>query len=89
MHADYAIRAARAGKHVVVEKPLAVSEDQALAMIDAARSANVFLMTVYRLHNEPGTVAALEHIRANAIGRPLFFQSTFSFQTPSANRMPR
>ncbi len=85
MHADYAIRAARAGKHVLVEKPLASSEGEALAMIAAARSANVFLMTAYRLHNEPGTVAALEHIRANAIGRPLFFQSVFSFQTATGN----
>jgi predicted dehydrogenase len=85
MHADFAIRAARAGKHILVEKPLAASEDEALAMIAAARSANVFLMTAYRLHNEPGTVAALEHIRANAIGRPLFFQSVFSFQTALGN----
>jgi predicted dehydrogenase len=85
MHADYAIRAACAGKHVMVEKPLAVNEDEALAMIAAARSANVFLMTAYRLHNEPGTVAALEHIRANAIGLPLFFQSIFSFQTAIGN----
>jgi predicted dehydrogenase len=85
MHADYAIRAARAGKHILVEKPLALSEDEALAMIAAARSANVFLMTAYRLHNEPGTVAVLEHIRANAIGRPLFFQSVFSFQTVMGN----
>jgi predicted dehydrogenase len=85
MHADYAIRAARAGKHLLVEKPLAVSEAEALAMIAAARSANVFLMTAYRLHNEPGTVAVLEHIRANAIGRPLFFQSVFSFQTSLGN----
>jgi predicted dehydrogenase len=85
MHADYAIRAARAGKHVMVEKPLAVSEDEALAMIAAARRANVFLMTAYRLHHEPGTVAVLEHIRANAIGRPLFFQSVFSFQTSPGN----
>ena len=54
-------------------------------MIAAARSANVFLMTAYRLHNEPGTVAVLEHIRANAIGRPLLFQSVFSFQTTLGN----
>ena len=85
MHADYAIRAARAGKHVMVEKPLAVSEDEALAMIAAARTANVFLMTAYRLHNEPGTIAVLEHIRANAIGRPLLFQALFSFQTAPGN----
>lgn len=85
MHADYAIRAARAGKHVMVEKPLAINEDEARAMIAAARSANVFLMTAYRLHHEPGTVAVLEHIRAGAIGRPLFFQSVFSFQTSEGN----
>jgi predicted dehydrogenase len=85
MHADYAIRAARAGKHVMVEKPLAKTEDEALAMIAAARDANVFLMTAYRLHNEPGTVGVLEQIRAGAIGRPLFFQSVFSFQIPAGN----
>jgi predicted dehydrogenase len=85
MHADYAIRAARAGKHILVEKPLATTEAEALAMIAAARSANVFLMTAYRLHHEPGTVAVLEHIRADAIGRPLFFQSMFSFQTELGN----
>src|SRR5260370_16419516 len=69
----------------MVEKPLAVNEVEALAMIAAARSANVFLMTAYRLHHEPGTVAVLEHIRAGAIGRPLFFQSVFSFQTVIGN----
>ena len=85
LHADYAIRAAQAGKHVLVEKPLATSEQEAVAMIAAARDADVFLMTAYRLHNEPGTVAVLEHIRNNAIGRPLFFQSVFSFQTALGN----
>ena len=89
MHADYAIRAARAGKHVLVEKPLAKSEDEALAMIEAARAANVFLMTAYRLHHEPGTVGVLEHIRANAIGRPLLFQSVFSFQASLENHRLR
>jgi predicted dehydrogenase len=66
-----------------------VSDDEGLAMIAAARSANVFLMTAYRLHHEPGTVAVLEHIRANAIGRPLFFQSVFSFQTSPENHRLR
>lgn len=54
-------------------------------MIAAAREAGVFLMTAYRLYNEPGTVAVLEQIRNNAIGRPLFFQSVFSFQAPPGN----
>ena len=85
LHAHYAVRAARAGKHVLVEKPLATSEQDALAMIAAAREAGVFLMTAYRLHNEPGTVAVLERIRNDAIGRPLFFQSVFSFQAAQGN----
>ena len=85
MHADYSIRAARAGKHILVEKPLAANEAEALAIIAAAREADVLLMTAYRLHNEPGTVAVLDHIRAGAIGRPQVFQSLFSFQTVVGN----
>ncbi len=85
MHADYAIRAARAGKHVMVEKPLARTLGEAEAMIAAAEAAGVFLMTAYRLHNEPGTLALLEKIRQGAIGRPVLFQSVFGFQSDPGN----
>ena len=85
MHADYAIRAAKAGKHVMVEKPLAVSVAEAEAMIAAAKTAGVFLMTAYRLHNEPGTLAVLDHITKGDIGTPLIFQSIFSFQMAPGN----
>ena len=85
MHANYAIRAARAGKHIMVEKPLAVSVAESEAMIAAADAAGVFLMTAYRLHNEPATLAVLEHIRRGDIGTPLIFQSIFSFQMPPGN----
>lgn len=85
MHADYAIRAAQAGKHIMVEKPLAVSEAEGEAMIAAADAAGVFLMTAYRLHNEPGTLAVLDHIRQGDIGQPLIFQSLFSFQMAAGN----
>jgi predicted dehydrogenase len=85
MHADYAIRAARAGKHVMVEKPLANSVAEAESMIAAARDGGVFLMTAYRLHNEPGTLAALDRIHSGAIGTPLIFQSVFSFQSKLGN----
>jgi predicted dehydrogenase len=54
-------------------------------MIAAAREAGVFLMTAYRLHNEPGPLAVLEHIRNGTIGRPFFFQSVFSFQAAQGN----
>jgi predicted dehydrogenase len=85
MHADYAIRAARAGKHIMVEKPLAVSVQEAEAMIAAAEAAGVFLMTAYRLHHEPGTLAVLDHIAKGSIGTPLIFQSLFSFQSALGN----
>lgn len=85
MHADYTIRAARAGKHILVEKPLATTEAECEAMIAAAEEAGVFLMTAYRLHVEPGTVALLEEIRAGAIGDPRLFTSTFSFQSATGN----
>lgn len=89
LHADYAIRAARAGKHALVEKPLAVSEAESLAMILAAAEAGTFLMTAYRLHNEPGTVAALDHIRSGTIGDPRLFISSFSFQSAQVNHRLR
>ncbi len=89
LHADYAIRAARAGKHVLVEKPLATTEAEALAMIEAAEQAGVFLMTAYRLHNEPGTLAVLDHIAKGSIGVPLNFQSVFSFQMAAGNHRLR
>jgi predicted dehydrogenase len=85
MHADFTIRALRAGKHAMVEKPLATTVAECEAMIAAARDAGVLLMTAYRLHNEPGTVAVLEKIRSGAIGQPLFFQSVFSFQAEGGN----
>jgi predicted dehydrogenase len=85
MHADYAIRAARAGKHIMVEKPLSVSAEEGEAMIAAAEEAGVFLMTAYRLHHEPGTLAVLDHIHKGSIGTPLIFQSVFSFQMAPGN----
>ncbi len=51
MHAEYTIQAAKAGKHILVEKPLAVSLQEGKAMIEAAEENSVYLMTAYRLHS--------------------------------------
>ena len=85
MHADYAIRAMKAGKHAMVEKPLAVSIAESEAMIAAAKENGVFLMTAYRLHSEPGTVKVLDLIRSGEIGEPRLFISTFTFQSAAGN----
>ncbi|MES2915060.1 MAG: Gfo/Idh/MocA family oxidoreductase [Pseudomonadota bacterium] len=85
MHADYTIRALRAGKHVMVEKPLATSLAEGEAMVVAARESGAFLMTAYRLHNEPGTHGMIEAVQSGQIGEPVFFTSTFGFQSQLGN----
>src|SRR6185436_12552196 len=60
MHRDYAERAARAGVHVLCEKPIAMSLKDASAMVRTCYRADVKLMTAYRLQLEPATLAAIE-----------------------------
>jgi predicted dehydrogenase len=53
MHKEYVIRAAQAGKHVICEKPMAISVEECDAMIDACKSAGKMLSIGYRLHFDP------------------------------------
>ena len=85
LHADYAIRAAKAGVHALVEKPLAVTAAECEAMIAATGKAGVKLMTAYRLHTEPGTLEAIDIIRRGEIGEPRLFSSVFSFPVAAGN----
>jgi predicted dehydrogenase len=85
LHAEYAIRAAKAGKHVLVEKPLAVTSAECQSIIDAARENNVYLMTAYRLHMEPGTLDLLERIQSGEIGEPRLFSAVFSAMIDDKN----
>ena len=50
-------------------------------MIAASQATGALLMTAYRLHNEPGTIAALKAIRAGKIGTPVHFTSAFAVQS--------
>ncbi len=77
MHCDYAARAARAGVHVLVEKPMAVTEEECERMTRAAREAGVKLMVAYRLHFERANLEAGEIARCGRIGEPRLFTSTF------------
>lgn len=88
-HADFAIRAAKAGIHALVEKPLATTAAECEAMIAAAKASGVKLMTAYRLHTEPGTIAAIEMIRNGDIGEPRIFSSVFSFPVAAGNHRLR
>jgi predicted dehydrogenase len=77
MHAEYAIRAARAGVHVLCEKPMAVTVDECERMIDACRENRVKLMIAYRLHFEEINLRAVDLVRRGRIGEPKFFNSSF------------
>lgn len=70
MHAEYTIRALKAGKHVLCEKPMATSVGDAEAMIAAAKAADRKLMIAYRCHYEPTNLTAMRKIRSGGLGRP-------------------
>jgi predicted dehydrogenase len=79
LHAEWAIAAARAGKHVLCEKPLAMTAADAERMIAVAEAEGVRLMEafMYRLH--PSWVAVVDLVRSGRIGRLVAVQSWFSF----------
>jgi predicted dehydrogenase len=68
MHAEYTIRSAKAGKHVLCEKPMSTTVADAEAMIAACKAAKVKLMIAYRLHYEPTTLRAIQLIRDGNLG---------------------
>lgn len=85
LHSEYAVRAAKAGVHVLCEKPLATTEAKCREMIHACEESDVRLMTAYRLHFEQANLAAVEAVRKGKIGDPRLFTSTFSFQVKAPN----
>ena len=78
LHRDYAIRAANAGVHVLCEKPMAVTEEDCEAMIEAAEASHVKLMIAYRLHFEKANLEAIRLVESGKLGEPRFFGSEFA-----------
>jgi len=91
MHAEYVIRAARAGKHVMCEKPMAVSAAECLKMIAACKAANRKLMIGYRCHFEPFNLEAMRLARSGAVGKIRYVRSEHGFiqGDPSRWRLKR
>jgi glucose-fructose oxidoreductase len=85
LHAEYTIRAARAGVHVLCEKPMAVTSAECEQMIRACEDAQVKLMIAYRLHFEPANLKAVELATGGQLGTLRYFDSTFSFQVSEGN----
>lgn len=85
MHREYTERAAKAGVHVLCEKPLAYTSKDAEAMIKACRAAKVRLMTAYRLHFEEGNLEAIKVVQSGKIGEARLFTSTHTMQVDADN----
>jgi glucose-fructose oxidoreductase len=85
MHAEYTIRAARAGVHVLCEKPMAVTSDECRQMIAECRKHRVKLMIAYRLHFEEINLKAIDLVRRGRIGEPKYFNSAFSMRVRPGN----
>jgi len=79
MHAEYTIRAAKAGKHILCEKPMANTAAEAQAMVDAARQANRKLMIAYRCQFEPAHLQAIQLIRDGKLGKIQSIESANGF----------
>lgn len=79
-HLSFASVAASHGVHVLCEKPLGVTEQDCVAIIETCAVAGVRLMTAYRLHFEAANLKALEIVKSGQIGEPRIFTSVFAYQ---------
>ena len=78
-HAEWAIKAAEAGKHIVCEKPMGMNAAEVMAIIEAAQINKVFLMEAFMYRNHPQIAKMIELIKNGAIGEVRLIQSSFGF----------
>jgi len=79
MHAEWAIKAAEAGKHILCEKPIALNQSEAMAIVEAAQRNDVFLMEAYMYRCHPQIAKLVELIRDKVIGDVRIIQASFAF----------
>ncbi len=91
MHAEYTVRAARAGKHVLCEKPMANTVKECELMISACQKAAVKLMIAYRCRYEPYNIAAIAACRDKRLGKikSVISDHGFSIGDPKQWRLNR
>ncbi|MEY4290099.1 MAG: hypothetical protein RL130_41 [Actinomycetota bacterium] len=77
LHAEIAIAAAAAGKHIISEKPLARSGDEAKTMYDAVKNAGIVHMVAFNYRRTPAVALAKKYIDEGAIGEILNFRGTY------------
>lgn len=80
MHAEYTIRGAQAGKHMICEKPMAISVAECQQMIDACKQANKKLSIGYRLHYEPFNLEMMRLGQKQVYGAITGLEAAFGFK---------
>src|SRR5258705_7694040 len=91
LHHDEVIRVAKAGKHAICEKPMAVNAKEGQEMVDACKNAKVKLLVGYRMHFEPKTLEIIRMRKDGEFGKVLFFEglSGFAIGDPTQWRLKK
>lgn len=85
LHAEHTIKAFKAGKHVLCEKPMATTLKDGEAMIAAAKAAQRHLMVAYRCHYEPMNLDVMRRLRARSMGKVRQVNTTMGRQADPAD----
>lgn len=85
MHKEFAIRTARAGKHVIVEKPMAITVADCEAMIAACKKAGVQMAIGYRLHYEPYNMEMKRLGQEKVFGQVRLIEASLGYNTSDPN----
>ena len=82
LHAEWTLKAAKAGKHILCEKPLTMNHRDGVRVVEAARKNRVFLMEAFMYRCHPQTAKLVELIRKKVIGDVRLIQAAFCFEAP-------
>lgn len=80
LHADWTIKSLRAGKHVLCEKPLALTLDEVSAMVKAAHASDKVLAEAFMYRHHPQTLKVKEIVEGGGLGKLQFVRGSFTFQ---------
>ena len=86
MHKEFTLRAFRAGKHVICEKPMAMNALEAAQMIEAGKKSKRQLFIGYRLHYEPHHREIIRLCQSKEFGKIKFFEGGFGFRAGNPNQ---
>ena len=86
LHHNHVIRLAKAGKHVICEKPMAINAREGEEMVKACKDAGVKLLVGYRMHFEPRTLEVVDMRRNGEFGKIMFFQGLMGFRIGDPNQ---